>query len=272
MGKLHKQLTKDFIEFMAAQKVFFIATAPSDVDHYVNVSPRSPGTSVGVIDPVTVALADLSGSGAETASHLLQNGRMTIMFVNLEAGAPRILRLYGKAQIKLPNEVDEKLLDLFPRSLTTENPGWRAIYVLSVERITSSCGYSMPIMQFESYRTILDEHSKKTDMDNYRRLKNSFNINGLPSISWLKGGEYASVKPSLEQEGYVFAQPIPKSDTASIQDAHRIAESLQQTPARGGSKKLAKPPTIDLPSAIALAAASFATGFALCGFLQRRRS
>mmetsp|Transcript_3229 Transcript_3229/g.3969 ORF Transcript_3229/g.3969 Transcript_3229/m.3969 type:complete len:111 (+) Transcript_3229:47-379(+) len=110
MGKLHKEITKDFIDFIAQQKVFFVATAPSSLDHQVNVSPRSPGTSLVVMDPHTVAMADLSGSGAETASHLLQNGRMTLMFVNLEEGAPRILRFYGKAQIKLPDEVDEALL------------------------------------------------------------------------------------------------------------------------------------------------------------------
>mmetsp|Transcript_9919 Transcript_9919/g.13969 ORF Transcript_9919/g.13969 Transcript_9919/m.13969 type:complete len:143 (+) Transcript_9919:106-534(+) len=138
MGKLHKEITQDFIDFIAKQKVFFVATAPSNLEHHVNVSPRSPGTSIVVLDPHSVAMADLSGSGAETASHLLQNGRMTLMFVNLEEGAPRILRLYGKAQIKLPSEVDEALLARFPEKLTTSK-GFRAVYILSVDRITSSC-------------------------------------------------------------------------------------------------------------------------------------
>eukprot|EP00636_Phaeomonas_parva_P019264 CAMPEP_0118882232 /NCGR_PEP_ID=MMETSP1163-20130328/21504_1 /TAXON_ID=124430 /ORGANISM="Phaeomonas parva, Strain CCMP2877" /LENGTH=77 /DNA_ID=CAMNT_0006819217 /DNA_START=407 /DNA_END=637 /DNA_ORIENTATION=+ len=77
MGKLHKKITPEFADFIARQKVFFVATAPADVSHRVNVSPRAPGSSVAVLDEHTIAMADLSGSGAETAAHLMQtDGRM----------------------------------------------------------------------------------------------------------------------------------------------------------------------------------------------------
>lgn len=40
---------------------------------------------------------DLSGSGAETVSHLRDNGRITIMFTAFD-GPPNIVRLYGKGE------------------------------------------------------------------------------------------------------------------------------------------------------------------------------
>ena len=107
-------------------------------------------------------LVYLSGSGAETAAHVLQNGRITFMFANLEAGAPQILRVFGEASLLLPAEAPPALLARFGAA-TARSPGLRAIFVTRVHRVSHSCGYSMPVLRFERQRTVLDESAEKTE-------------------------------------------------------------------------------------------------------------
>jgi hypothetical protein len=149
----------------------------------------------------------LTGSGAETAAHVLQNGRMTLMFCNIEAGPPKILRLFGKAEVIMAEHVSKSLRAKFPTKMTN-NPGFRAVYKLSVYRISSSCGYSMPVMKFEKYRETLDEWTEnkgKEGIFDYHTLKNSYSIDGLPSLALLRE-ESPSTEPFLE-DGYVLGRP-----------------------------------------------------------------
>lgn len=75
---------------------------------------------------------DLSGSGFETAAHVLQTGRLTVMFVNLVEGPPRIVRLFSRrVSLRLPDECSVELLAHFPESLTLD-PGFRCVYELEV--------------------------------------------------------------------------------------------------------------------------------------------
>ena len=100
-GKVFETIQPKHVEFIHKQKVFFVATAPTSTEHRVNVSPRSPGTSVVQGGPTTVYWGDLSGSGCETVAHVLENGRMTLMFVNIEEGPPQIIRFHGTAQCQI---------------------------------------------------------------------------------------------------------------------------------------------------------------------------
>ena len=206
MGKVLECITDSEEAFIAKQKVFFVATAPLAKDHRVNVSPKASGTSVVVIDPHTVAYSDLTGSGAETAAHVMENGRMTILFCNLESGAPKILRLYGTARFTVKEEVEPSLLRRFPTEITSSF-GFRAIFILKVERISTSCGYSLPVMAFEKHRKILDEYTEKEGEDgmkDYCLKKNSFSIDGLPSLALIRNKNTAIVPKHVD--GYIYGE------------------------------------------------------------------
>jgi Pyridoxamine 5'-phosphate oxidase len=217
MGKVLPDISAKEAEFIASQKVFFVATAALSKDHHVSVSPKANDGSFVIIDPLTVAYADLTGSGAETAAHVLQNQRMTLMFCNIEAGPPKILRLFGQAEVVLSENVSLSLLRKFPPSIT-QSYGFRAVYILHVHRISSSCGYSLPIMEFTKFRSTLTEVTEKEGKEGiskYITLKNSYSIDGLPSLALLRKDAPPNVVPVLE-EGYVMGKEVASSDTKRI--------------------------------------------------------
>lgn len=205
MGKLLDCISPREEEFIASQKVFFVATAPLSPHHFINVSPKAPGTSLVVLGPKKVAYADLTGSGAEAAANVQENGRVTIMFVNIEEGPAKILRLYGSARVVSAKTAERSLVQKFPTSIT-QSLGFRAIFVVDVERVSSSCGYSMPILTHVKYRSSLDEWFCKRGqdgMDAYRLEKNSFSINGLNSHCSLDGGVDESIM-AVRKDGYIL--------------------------------------------------------------------
>lgn len=81
MAKFHDVLNEDLCDFIRRQHVFFVATAP--VTGRINLSPKGINT-FRCLDDSTVAYLDLTGSGNETSAHLLENGRMTIMFCSFD--------------------------------------------------------------------------------------------------------------------------------------------------------------------------------------------
>src|SRR6478735_11908972 len=97
MGKVHAGIDQRLREFVLAQHVFFVATAPSGADGHVNVSPKGVDGSFVVLDEHTVAYLDLTASGAETIAHLRENGRITLMFCAFD-GPPNIVRLHGRGR------------------------------------------------------------------------------------------------------------------------------------------------------------------------------
>lgn len=166
-------------EFLRRQHVFFVATAPLEADSFINVSPKGLDT-LRVLSPRRVAYLDLTGSGVETIAHLRQNGRIVIMFCAFE-GPPRIVRLHGKGTAwEPPSPEFEELAPLFP-----DYPGSRAVIEVDVERVSDSCGFSVPFMDFAGEREKLVDWSEAKGaegLDRYRREKNSKSINGLPGL------------------------------------------------------------------------------------------
>ena len=178
MGKVLDGLDDELIAWMEAQHVFFVASAPSAGGH-VNVSPKGHD-SLRVLDRSTVAYLDLTGSGAETIAHTRDNGRLTIMFCAFE-GPPRVLRLFGAAS---PHPVGstrfDELAPTFP-----DLPGRRAIIELAVERVQTSCGYSIPFMDFRAERPTLQQWARRRDDDDmaqYWADRNARSIDGLPAL------------------------------------------------------------------------------------------
>jgi hypothetical protein len=159
--------------------VFFVATAPLSQSGHINCSPKG-GDSFRILGPMEVAYQDYTGSGAETASHLRENGRIVVMFCAF-AGKPDIVRLHGIGEVLTPVDSHyEALAERFPH-----NPGTRAIVRIQVSRIATSCGYSVPLYQFEADRDILDKWATvkgEAGLAEYRSNKNTVGIDGLPAF------------------------------------------------------------------------------------------
>src|SRR3954467_2389687 len=101
MGKVFDQIDDKLTGWIAAQQLFFVATAPSGDGGHVNCSPKGPIESLRVLGPRRVAYLDLVGSGAETIAHLRQNGRIVVMLCAFQ-GPPRIVRLHGRGRSVAP--------------------------------------------------------------------------------------------------------------------------------------------------------------------------
>ena len=178
MGTALESLSPELRAFIETQHVFFVATAPLGRDGHVNLSPKGMDT-FRVLSPNRVAYLELTGSGNETAAHLLENGRVTVMFCAFE-GKPKVLRLYGRGRVVLPDSTDwAELSGPFPVL-----PGARQVIVVDVTRVQTSCGFGVPVMRFESERdTLVRWAESKGDegLRQYREKKNRFSIDGLPT-------------------------------------------------------------------------------------------
>jgi hypothetical protein len=179
MGDALDRIEPAHAEWLEAQPMFFVATAPSGPEGHVNVSPKGYDT-LRVLDERTVAYLDLTGSGAETVAHLRQNGRITLMWCAF-AGPPRIVRVYGTGDVVRPGDDEwDALASRFP-----ERPGARAVVRVRLERMTSSCGYSVPFMDYTGERPTLDQWSGRKGPEglaDYRAEKNAVSIDGLPAL------------------------------------------------------------------------------------------
>lgn len=174
MARRYKELKKRLITFIENQKVFFVGTAAPE--GRVNVSPKGMD-SLRVLGPNRVVWLNLTGSGNETAAHLLQSNRMTIMFCAFE-GNPMILRLYGKT--KIYHESDDGFSEL--KSLFPDHVGTRQIIDLELDMVQTSCGYGVPLMEFKEERTLLQEWGEaksKEELRAYHLEKNTTSLDGF---------------------------------------------------------------------------------------------
>jgi hypothetical protein len=179
MSETMSTLDEKRVEFIRGQRVFFVATAPLAADGRVNLSPKGLDT-FAVIDGRTVAYLDLHGSGIETFAHLRENGRIVLMWCAF-AGPPQILRIHGRGEAFAPS--DPEFAELLPRF--PPNDGARSIVRVAVERVATSCGYAVPLMNFERDRKQLPEWSAKkgpAGLLDHQRRKNRASIDGLPGI------------------------------------------------------------------------------------------
>lgn len=179
MARARDRITDDIAAFISKQHVFFVATAPSGSDGHVNLSPKGLDT-FKVVDEHTVAYMDLTGSGVETIAHLRENGRITIMFCAFD-GKPEIVRLSGRGEV-VPLGTSEAagLLGGLPGL-----SGARSAIKVTVDRVSTSCGYGVPLMHYEADRSKLLEWAEKKGPDRvleYQAKKNAESIDGLPGL------------------------------------------------------------------------------------------
>ena len=181
VGRLYDSIDGRLRTFILAQPVFFVATAPSGEEGHVNCSPKGNNGSLAVVGPRQVAYQDLTGSGSETIAHVRQNGRIVLMFCSFE-GPPRIIRIHGRGGVITPG--DARWSDLAGRF--DPNLGMRSVIVVDAERISDSCGYSLPIMSFQRHRDNLDHWAEEKGPEGlvaYREDKNARSLDGLPSLT-----------------------------------------------------------------------------------------
>ncbi|MCC6612351.1 MAG: pyridoxamine 5'-phosphate oxidase family protein [Anaerolineae bacterium] len=175
MAKFYDTINDERCAFIEAQHMFFVASAPLAADGHVNLSPKGMDT-FRVLGPNRVAYADLTGSGNETSAHLLENGRVTIMFCAFE-GTPRIMRLFGRGTTALPGSPlwDE----LSPHFNLIE--GTRQIIVVDVMQAQTSCGYGVPLYEYQGERDYYFQFCDKVDVETYQQENNHTSQDGLPT-------------------------------------------------------------------------------------------
>jgi hypothetical protein len=113
MGLFYDHIPGSLIQWIEAQHLFYVSTAPLSESQHVNVSPKGVENTFRLVYDTseaerkdngdiewksiktnTVWYEDLTGSGAETIAHVKENGRITLMFVAFE-GPPKIVRMFG---------------------------------------------------------------------------------------------------------------------------------------------------------------------------------
>lgn len=179
MSKVLENIGPELAEWIGQQHVFFVGSAPLAAEGHVNISPKG-GEAFRILGPMEVAYLDYTGSGAETVAHLRENGRIVVMFCAFD-GKPQIVRLHGTGTVHTREEARfGELAAHFP-----ENPGARAIVHVTLDRVSSSCGYSVPFFDFREPRDMLDRWAEAKGDEAllaYRAEKNVKSIDGLPAF------------------------------------------------------------------------------------------
>jgi hypothetical protein len=177
MAKFASALTAAHRDFIAAQKIYFVASAPAQ--GRVNLSPKGMDT-FRVLSTTRVGYLDVTGSGNETAAHLLENGRLTLMLCSFDA-APLIFRIYGRGRSVQPADAEwSQLRPLFGPPL----PGERQLILVEIEAIQTSCGFGVPFFDYHGERETLIDYAEKrgpAGMSAFRDKNNRQSIDGLPT-------------------------------------------------------------------------------------------
>ncbi len=176
MAKQYPEMNERVQGFIQRQKIFFVATAAPG--GRVNVSPKGMDT-LRVLGKNEVVWLNTTGSANETAAHLLESDRMTIMFCAVE-GSPMILRLYGRARSVHPRDAEwTDLARLFPPV-----PGARQIFVVNVDLVQTSCGAAVPFFDYVGERDELSRWAEKkgeAGLAAYWKDRNRESIDGKPT-------------------------------------------------------------------------------------------
>lgn len=179
MGKVFDEIDEKLQSFIEGQQMFFVGTAPLAGDGLVNLSPKGLD-ALRILDSMTVAYLDLTGSGIETVAHIRENERITFLFCAFE-GPPRILRLYGRGRALLADTPEFDAL----RSSFPELPGARAIVRADLTRIADSCGWGVPRYDYQGERDQLIRATEQLGPEKIQKIRleaNARSLDGLPGL------------------------------------------------------------------------------------------
>jgi len=173
MAEQFAALLPQHSKFIMEQHLFFVGSAGAE--GLVNVSPKGMDC-LRIINPNRLIWLNLTGSGNETAAHVLENSRMTIMFCSFDR-QPLILRVYGKAEVVYPRHKNwAALLEHFPHYT-----GARQIFDLNVDIVQTSCGFAVPFYDFAGERNTLTNWADKRGVEGVKEYwaeKNRLSLNG----------------------------------------------------------------------------------------------
>jgi Pyridoxamine 5'-phosphate oxidase len=189
MARQYDTIDDRLADWIARQPLFFVGSAPLAADGHVNVSPKGPIGSLRILGPATVAYLDIYGSGVETIAHLRENGRIVVMLCAFD-GPPRIVRLHGRGTLLRPGDEG---FDALLEQAAFEDPAIpearRAIVRVDVARISDSCGYGVPLMQYEGRRPhstlSATKHARTKGAEGFAAFaaeRNATSLDGLPAV------------------------------------------------------------------------------------------
>jgi len=167
MAENFDRLTGEFREFIHRQKIFFVGTAPCG-EGEVHIAPKGYET-LRILNDHHVIYLDYYGSGNDTATHLAENGKITLMWCGFDS-QPCVLRAFGKG------EVIAKGTDEFAGLLRSCFPNYneaivRQLFSIKIHRVMTSCGNGVPFMKYEDDRMALEEWSVKTFVKSNQEAK-----------------------------------------------------------------------------------------------------
>lgn len=181
MADFFAKLEDKHKKFILKQVFFTVSTAAQT--GRINISPKGLD-SFRILDDQTVTYLDLVGSGNETAAHLSNDGRITIMFMSFDRNA-LILRIYGRGKAVQKNDPEfQSLLNHF-----ADTRGVRQIMKINIESVSTSCGYGVPQMEHAQTReTMMNWIEKKGEksLNDYQRENNLKSIDGLDTGLWVE--------------------------------------------------------------------------------------
>jgi hypothetical protein len=183
MGKFSEAIAPAHKKFIEQQHLFFVATAPLTADGRINLSPKGLD-AFRVLSPNKVAYMDLISSGNETSAHTLENGRITFMFCSFDK-VPNILRLYGKGFTVLRDTIE---WEMYAPHFTIY-PSTRQVIVAEIDLVQTSCGYGVPLYEYQGERNIHFDWAEKKGADGleeYVQINNLKSLDGLPTNIGLK--------------------------------------------------------------------------------------
>ncbi|MFE5585143.1 pyridoxamine 5'-phosphate oxidase family protein [Kitasatospora sp. NPDC056531] len=185
MGKQYECIDGRLRQFIERQPVYFVATAPLAADGHVNISPKGRSGTLVVIDELTLAYLDFGGSQAETVAHLRENGRITLMWCAFE-GPPTVVRVHGRGEPVFRD--DPRFADLLGRfEPTADGSGLRAIVLVKADRVSDSCGYAVPFMDYRADRDLHAQYFDRKGEAEFsayceRKPLVANSIDGLPGV------------------------------------------------------------------------------------------
>jgi predicted pyridoxine 5'-phosphate oxidase superfamily flavin-nucleotide-binding protein len=185
MAKVYDDIDERMAAWIAAQPMFFVATAPLDGDGLINLSPKGTIGTFRVVDAHTFAYLDLTGSGVETIAHLRENGRICVMFCAFDGG-PKIVRLQGTGRALFASDPGfDAAIAPFGVAGSGRRPQTRAVITVDVTRVSDACGYAVPTMELVEERGILDAWADTRGPDKlatYHATRNATSVDGLPGL------------------------------------------------------------------------------------------
>jgi len=196
VGRVYDVIDTATRQWLTKQPMFFVATAPNDLDGHVNLSPKGATGAFQVMGPTTVAYVDLVGSGVETVAHLRENSRIALMFCAF-TGPPKIIRLHGQGRVVRRDDPEfARLLPEFPLDADARVLA-RGIVVVETTRISDSCGFVVPQMELVAERDQLMRWGEQQQAKNgetwkerYVAANNAQSVDGLPGYD--PSGEFAA--------------------------------------------------------------------------------